>query len=111
MQNPEGALTEEINNNNNNKQGDNKYYVEPNGSLDVDVVHIATEIDSEIESLEIWLSQIWNFGTDDEKALTKAVDHVFHSSTRLLCTKHLKDNAKHYLQDNVGMGKNSRRIN
>jgi len=36
-------------------------------------------------------------GTDDEKALTKALEHSFPNSTRYLCTKHLKDNIKHYM--------------
>ena len=30
---------------------------------------------------------------------------MFPSATRVLCTKHLKDNVKHYLQNNVGMDK------
>ena len=67
--------------------------------------HVKTELDSEIGSVELRLSENIEFGTDDEKALTKAIDHVFPSATRLLCTKHLKDNVKHYLQNNVGMDK------
>ena len=69
---------------------------------------IKTELDSEIPAVELRLSENIEFGTDDEKALTKAIDHVFPSSTRLLCTKHLKDNVKHYLQNNVGMEKGLR---
>lgn len=64
---------------------------------------IKTELDCEVEAVELRLSETIEFGTDDEKALTKAIDHVFPSSKRLLCTKHLKDNVKHYLQNNVGM--------
>ena len=37
------------------------------------------------------------YGSDDEKALTKAIDHSFPGSSRVLCTKHLKDNLQHYL--------------
>lgn len=51
------------------------------------------------------MSENIEFGTDEEKALTKAIGHVLPSATRVLCSKHLKDNVKHYLQNNVGMGK------
>ena len=44
-------------------------------------------------------------GSDDEKALTKAIEHVFPSARRYLCTKHLKDNIKFYLQNKVGIDK------
>ena len=37
------------------------------------------------------------FGSDDEKALTKAIDHSFPGAKRVLCTKHLKDNLQHYM--------------
>lgn len=70
--------------------------------------HVKTELESEVGAVELRLSQNMEFGTDDEKALTKAIDHVFPSATRLLCTKHLKDNVKHYLQNNVGMEKSLR---
>jgi len=45
------------------------------------------------------------FGSDDEKALTKATDHVFPSANRYLCTKHLKDNVTHYIKNKTGMDK------
>ena len=54
------------------------------------------------------MSKDIEFGTDDEKPLTKAIDYVFPSATRLLCTKHLKDNVNHYLQNNVGIEKGLR---
>ena len=66
---------------------------------------IKTELHSEIAAVELRLFENIEFGTEDEKALAKAIDHVLPSSTRLLCTKHLKDNVKHYLQSNVGMKK------
>ena len=65
--------------------------------------HIKTELESDIEAVELRLPESIEFGTDDEKALTKAIDNVFPSSIRVLCTKHLKDNVKHYLQNRVGM--------
>ena len=48
------------------------------------------------------------FGSDDKKALTKAIDHVFPQVKRYLCTKHLKDNLKNYCQNKVGMPKKDR---
>ena len=61
-----------------------------------------------MESLELRVSEQMEFGTDDEKALTKAIEHVFPSATRYLCTKHLKDNVKHYLLNKVGIEKRER---
>ncbi|CAG2250920.1 unnamed protein product [Mytilus edulis] len=37
--------------------------------------------------------------SDDEKALTKTIEASFPLSERVLCTKHLKDNLKHYMSD------------
>ena len=65
--------------------------------------HIKTELESDIGAVELRLPEHIEFRTDDEKALTKANDHVFPSATRVLCTKHMKDNVKHYLQNKVGM--------
>lgn len=48
------------------------------------------------------------FGSDDEKALTKAIHHVFPAVTHLLCTKHLKDNIRRNLQDKIGCSKEDR---
>ena len=41
-------------------------------------------------------------GSDEEKALVKALKSVFPDATQYLCTKHLKDNVNRYLQDDVG---------
>ena len=72
--------------------------------------HIATELDSDVESLEVRVSEQMEFGTDDERALTKAIEHVFPAATRYLCTKHLKDNVKHYLLNKVGIEKREREL-
>ncbi|CAC5399028.1 unnamed protein product [Mytilus coruscus] len=53
--------------------------------------------------LELRIPEELVFGSDNEKALTKAITDAFPKSTRLLCTKHLKDNLKHYLQNKVGV--------
>jgi len=50
------------------------------------------------------------FGSDDEKGITKAIEHVFPLATRYLCTKHLKDNVRHYLQNKIGVEKGERDI-
>jgi len=43
-----------------------------------------------------------------EKAMTKAITDVFPNTTRRLCTKHLKDNVKHYLHNRVGVDSKER---
>ena len=47
-------------------------------------------------------------GSNEEKALTKAIDSVFPSSIRFLCTKHLKDGTSAYLQKEVGVPQKDR---
>ena len=70
--------------------------------------HVSTELDSEIEEVELRVSQTLEFGSDEEKAMTKAIEHVFPSASRYLCTKHLKDNLKNHMQNKVGMDKKER---
>ena len=70
--------------------------------------HVSTELDNGIDSVELRISDHMEFGSDDEKALTKAIDHVFPQAKRYLCTKHLKDNLKNYCQNKVGMPKKDR---
>lgn len=41
-------------------------------------------------------------GSDEEKAIMKAVRHAFVDPVQLLCTKHLKDNVRRYLKDKEG---------
>jgi len=67
--------------------------------------HINTQIYLDIDNIEVRISENMEFGSDDEKALTKAIDHVFPSANRYLCTKHLKDNVTHYIKDKTGMDK------
>ena len=40
-----------------------------------------------MESLEIRLPENMEIGTDDEKALTKAIEHIFPNATRYLFTR------------------------
>lgn len=48
------------------------------------------------------------FGSDEEKAITKAIHNAFPSATHLLCTKHMKDNIRRNLQDKVGCSREDR---
>ncbi|XP_052219033.1 uncharacterized protein LOC127836436 [Dreissena polymorpha] len=43
-------------------------------------------LDLDLQSIEMLI------GTDDEKAMTNAIDSVFPEAKRRLCTKHIKDN-------------------
>jgi transposase-like protein len=56
------------------------------------------------------ISENMEFGTDDEIALTKEIENMFPSAARYLCTKHLKDNVKHYLQNKTGIEIKQRNI-
>ena len=58
--------------------------------------HIQRKIEDDILAADI------RIGSDDEKALVKAMESLFPNATRYLCTKHLKDNISRYLQDKVG---------
>jgi transposase-like protein len=69
---------------------------------------LATELDTDIGSVEVRFSKEVEIGSDDEKALTKAIEHTFSNASRLLCTKHLKDNVKHHLQTKIGMDRKER---
>ena len=41
-------------------------------------------------------------GSDEEKALTKAMKQLFPSSHRFLCRRHIEENVKRYLRGKVG---------
>ena len=42
------------------------------------------------------------FGSDDDKAQSKAIDEAFPNVKRLTCTRHLKENIQRHLWDTVG---------
>ena len=50
------------------------------------------------------------FGTDDEAALRKAIEHSFPESIQIVCTRHVINNIKHYLQDKVGIRESERNV-
>jgi hypothetical protein len=47
-------------------------------------------------------------GSDEEKAITKAISNTFPTATHLLCTKHMKDNIRRNLQDKIGCSREDR---
>ena len=59
--------------------------------------HIAAELEVNIINvIDVRLSKDIQLGSDDEKALAKAVDATFPDAKGLLCARHLKDNIRHY---------------
>ena len=62
-----------------------------------------------IDNLELRIQEDIEFGSDDEKAMTNAISNAFLQERRRLCTKHLKDNVKHYLQNRVGVDSKERK--
>ena len=42
------------------------------------------------------------FGSDGDKAQSKAIDEAFPNVKRLTCTRHLKENIQRHLWDTVG---------
>ena len=58
--------------------------------------HVKARLQDNINTIDL------RIGSDDEKGLTKAIDSVFPEATRLLCTKHMKDNVADYLKNNIG---------
>lgn len=72
--------------------------------------------DSDFETYSTFLSHLklklgdsnFIFWSDEERALTKAIQYNFPDSTYLLCTKHLKDNIRRNLQDRIGCSKDDR---
>jgi hypothetical protein len=41
---------------------------------------VATELDNDVENIEMQISENMELSSDDEKALTKAIKHVFPSA-------------------------------
>ena len=58
--------------------------------------HVKARIQETVTNIDL------RIGSDDENGLTKALDSVFPEATRLLCTKHMKDNVFEYLKNSLG---------
>jgi len=65
--------------------------------------HINAKLTNSIDNFDIILPPNIHIGSDDEKALTKAIDSVFPNSKRSLCTKHMKENVNDYLRNKIGV--------
>ena len=61
-----------------------------------------------IKSIEISIPKDLIFGSDEETALTKSMESVFPSSSRTLCTKHLKDNVLAYMKNEAAVPQKER---
>ena len=70
--------------------------------------HLCAELEHSVDNIELRLHESIEFGSEDERAITKAIENSFPNAKRRLCTKHLKDNVKHYLQNRVGVNTTER---
>jgi hypothetical protein len=59
--------------------------------------HIKARMQESIERVQL------RIGSDDEGDLTKALDNVFPTAQRLLCTKHIQDNVSDHLKNSIGV--------
>ena len=72
--------------------------------------HLASVLGTEIESSLLSTNDMV-IGTDEEKALVKALKSSFPESKLTLCTRHLGENFKRHLKNKVGMNeKNSKKV-
>lgn len=58
--------------------------------------HVKARIQEGVNCIDL------RMGSDDEPGLTKAIDSVFPNISRLLCTKHIKDNVSDHLKNKIG---------
>ena len=78
--------------------GDHPIFVGPiliHGNSDFETFHVFF---SELSAMLRKTTSSPVFGFDDESALHGSLLHVFHSSSELYCTKHLKDNIDQHLK-------------
>ena len=64
--------------------------------------HVKARLDSNVQCIDI------RIGSDDEGGLTKAIDNVFPNATRLLCSKHIKDNVTDHIKNKLPITKDQR---
>ena len=73
------------------------------------ISHIQCQLDYTDNPLQIGSGSLL-IGSDQEKSLTKAIKQCFPNSTLLLCTRHLEENTRHFLQKKVGMNDRDKKI-
>ena len=64
--------------------------------------HVKARLDTDVQFIDL------RIGSDDEGGITKAIDKVFNSAERLLCTKHMKDNITDHLKNKLPLTKTDR---
>ena len=62
-----------------------------------------------VDAFELSLGNDIHIGSDEEKALTKAIDSNFPAARRFLCSKHLKEGTIAYMQKVVGIPQKERK--
>ncbi|KAK3082787.1 hypothetical protein FSP39_005298 [Pinctada imbricata] len=72
--------------------------------------HLKAKLSIDLNRIDLAIPGFFEFGSDDEKALVKALDSCFPNAQRALCTKHLKDNVTCYLRDKAGVTREDRRV-
>jgi hypothetical protein len=63
--------------------------------------HLKAELEGDVAATVFGSDLV--FGSDDEKALTKALRNSFPSATHTLCVRHVKDNISRYLDKKIGV--------
>ena len=63
-----------------------------------------------VDAFEVSLGKDILIGSDEEKALTKAIESTFPASLRFLCSKHIKDSTLAYMQKDVGVPQKERKV-
>ena len=61
-----------------------------------------------IAKIEVNLGAKMVIGSDEEKAMTKAIESVFPESRRFVCTKHVKENTINYMKNKAGVPQKDR---
>ena len=68
--------------------------------------HLRTKLDSNINT-ELGFCELV-IGSDEEKAILKAIQQSFPTATQLLCQRHLQENVRRHLQQKVGVPERTR---
>ena len=63
--------------------------------------HLRAKLDSNINT-ELGFCELV-IGSDEEKAILKAIQQSFPTATQLLCQSHLQENVRRHLQQKVGV--------
>ena len=71
--------------------------------------HVRAILGDKVGAIELKVGEGFNIGSDDEKAMTKALDMCFRESERYLCIKHMKDNLNPFLIQKEQIHEKSRR--